>query len=129
MEYIYCFANASLTIRLIEYLNNKMLPYLDSISVIHLLDSWIIKLKMKTPFTSQQDGDFRAYLNEIGIAYNPNIIVKMALYSLEQGLSPVEVMHCFQIVVVSHGYPQREEIDCFRQKVIEGLGYCPKNLT
>ncbi|WP_166482622.1 hypothetical protein [Scytonema sp. UIC 10036] len=44
----------------------------------------------------------------------------MALESLEVGNSPVNVMHRYQVAVVSHGSPQREDIEAFREQLSMG---------
>lgn len=129
MEYLYYLANASLTLRLVEYLHGKPQMPVAFVTVIHLLDGWVVKVKMNSPLNSQHSEDFRAFLNELGIPYEPPVCVNMALASLEAGQSPVNVMRRYQVVVVSHGSPQRKEIEAFRQQFIRGLGYCPETLA
>ncbi len=129
MEYIHYLANASLTLRIVEYLHRSSDLPVAFMTVIHQIDGWVIRIKMKQPLSPQQDGDFQAFLNELGIPYEPAIRVRMALWGLEIGLSPVEVMHRYQVAVVSHGSPDREEIEEFRQQFVSGLGYCPETLA
>jgi len=129
MEYIYYLANASLTLRIVEYLHGKPQMPVGFVTVIHQIDGWVVKVKMNSPLSSQQDGDFRAFLNELGISYEPPMRVNMALWSLEAGQSPIEVMRRYQVAVVSHGSPEREEIEAFRQQFVRGLGYCPETLA
>lgn len=129
MEYLYYLANASLTLRIIEYLHGRpQLPF-GFVTVIHQIDGWVVKVKMKSPLNTQQDGDFRAFLNELGIPYEASIRVRMALWSLEAGQSPIDVMRRYQVAIVSHGNPEREEIETFRQQFVRGLGYCPETLA
>lgn len=129
MEYLYFLANASLTQRIVEYLRrNRQLPF-HSVTVLHQIDGWVIKIKMRNTLDPQQHGDFRAYLNELGIPYQPEVRVKMALWSLDAGQSPIEVMRRYQVAVVSHGRPDREEIEAFRKQFVNGLGYCPETLA
>ena len=129
MEYLYYLANASLTLRIIEYLHGRpQLPF-GFVTVIHQIDGWVVKVKMKSPLNTQQDGDFRAFLNELGIPYEAPIRLRMALWSLEAGQSPVDVMRRYQVAIVSHGNPEREEIETFRQQFVRGLGYCPETLA
>lgn len=129
MEYLYFLANASLTQRIVEYLHrNRQIP-LHSLTVLHQIDGWVVKIKMKNTLDIQQHGDFRAFLNELGIAYQPEVRVKMALWSLDAGQSPIEVMRRYQVAVVSHGRPDREEIESFRRQFVNGLGYCPETLA
>jgi hypothetical protein len=55
--------------------------------------------------------------------------VQMALWSLESGQATVDVMRRYQVAIVSHGSPEREEIEAFRQQFVRGLGYCPETLA
>ena len=129
MEYIYYLANASLTLRIVEYLHSTPQIPVAFVTVIHQIDGWIVKVKINSPINSQLDGDFRAFLNELGISYEPPMRVNMALWSLEAGQSPIDVMRRYQVAIVSHGSPQREEIEAFRQQFVRGLGYCPETLA
>jgi len=129
MDYLYYLANASLTLRAIEHLRHETKLPVAFISVIHQIGGWVIRVKMKTPLPAQQDGDLRAFLSELGIPYQATAFVKMALWSLETGQSPLDVMRRHQIAVVSHGSPSRTEIEIFRQEFIAGLGYCPETLV
>ena len=129
MEYLYYLANASLTLRVVEYLH--VMPWLPVrfMTVIHQIDGWVVKIKLHRPLDPQEDGDLRAFLNELGIPYEPEIRVRMALWGLETGQSPVEVMRRYQVAVVSHGSPDRREIEEFRKQFVQGLGYCPETLA
>ena len=129
MEYLYYLANASLTLRIIEYLHGRPQMPVAFVTVIHQIDGWMVKVKMNSPLNSQQAGDFQAFLNELGISYEPPMRVNMALWSLEAGQSPIDVMRRYQVAVVSHGSPEREEIEAFRQQFVRGLGYCPETLA
>ena len=129
MEYLYYLANASLTLRIIEYLHGRPQMPVAFVTVIHQIDGWVVKVKMNSPLNSQQSGDFQAFLNELGISYEPPMRVNMALWSLEAGQSPIDVMRRYQVAVVSHGSPEREEIEAFRQQFVRGLGYCPETLA
>ena len=84
---------------------------------------------MEHQLSSEQHGDFLAYMNELGIPYPSNIRVQMALWSLETGQSPVDVMRRYQVAIVSHGHPDLEEIEAFRKQFVNGLGYCPETLA
>ncbi|MEM8637522.1 MAG: hypothetical protein AAGG51_01705 [Cyanobacteria bacterium P01_G01_bin.54] len=129
MYYLYFFANASLTLRLTEYL--LQMPHLDVtfVSVIHQIDGWIVRIKLNNTITPEQHGDLVAYLSELGVAYTPDIHVQMALWSLETGQSPVGVMRRYQVAVVSHGIPDKADIEAFRHQFMRGLGYCPETLA
>ena len=129
MDYLYYLGNTSLTLRVVEHLHrNEDLP-VQFMSVIHQINGWVLRIKMFRSTTPQQDGDFRAFLNELGIPYKANSHVKMALWGLETGQLPVDVMHRYQVAVVSHGRPDRTEIEAFCQQFIQGLGYCPETLA
>ena len=55
-------------------------------------------------------------------------VVYIALVRLEAGESPIDVMLRYQVVVVSHGSPDKSEIEAFRHQFTKGLGYCPETL-
>ncbi|MEB3292967.1 MAG: hypothetical protein VKJ24_07390 [Synechococcales bacterium] len=129
MDYLYYLANASLTLRVVEFLHSSKLLPSHFMTVIHQIDGWVVRVKFHEVLNPQQDGDFRAFLSELGIPYEPNIRVRMALWGLETGQSPVEVMQRYQIAVVSHGQPDRREIEAFRGQFVQGLGYCPETLA
>lgn len=127
-EYLYSFANASLTIRVIEYLRQTEFP-IDSVAVINLVDRWLVKVKMKYPLSVKATKNIRAVFGELGIAHQPSIRLSMALQKLEAGESPTKVMNRYQIVVVAHGEPDKQEIEIFRRQIVERLGYCPQHLA
>lgn len=92
MEYLYYLANTSLTLRVIDFLSsNHSLP-VQFITVIHQIDGWIIKIKMRQYLTPQEHGDFRAFMHELGVPYEPDMRILMALWGLETGQSPLSVM-------------------------------------
>ncbi|MEO0490821.1 MAG: hypothetical protein AAF215_06640 [Cyanobacteria bacterium P01_A01_bin.123] len=129
MEYLYYLANASLTIRVVERLHSALKLPLDFMTVIHQIDGWVVKVRL-SDFVREEDGeDFRAFCDELGIPYEPGIRVRMALWGLETGQAPVDVMRRYQVAVVSHGCPDRDEIEAFRDQFVTGLGYCPETLA
>jgi membrane-bound lytic murein transglycosylase B len=129
MDYLYYLGNASLTLRVVEHLHTNNNLSAQFISVIHQINGWVVRVKMAHHLTQQQAGDFRAFMNELGVPYQASVPLKMALWGLETGQSPVDVMHRYQIAVVSHGNPERTEIEEFRKQFIQGLGYCPETLA
>ena len=129
MEYLYYLGNASLTLRIVQYLHSRPQLPVSFVSIIHQIDGWIVRIKFREPVSDQQNGDFRALLNELGISYQPAMRVQMALWSLESGQATVDVMRRYQVAIVSHGSPEREEIEAFRQQFVRGLGYCPETLA
>lgn len=128
MDYLYYLANASLTLRVVEFLHSGQLP-VRFMTVIHQIDGWIIRVKMDRYLEPHQHSDFQAFMTELGIPCEPGIRVQMALWGLETGQLPVEVMHRYQVAVVSHGTPEREDIEEFRKQFVQGLGYCPETLA
>ncbi len=129
MEYLYYLANASLTLRIVEYLHLKPLLPVGLVTVIHQIDGWIVKVRFPQPLIPLHHGNFRAFMNELGIAYQPEMRLKMVFWSLETGLSLVEVMRRYQVAIVAHGEPDIKEIEAFRQQFTRGLGYCPETLA
>jgi len=129
MYYLYFLANASLTLRIAERLRQVDNLSVAFITVIHQIDGWIVKVKLNDPITPQQHGDFLAYMNELGIPYEPEMRIQMALWSLETGQSPIDVMRRYQVAIVSHGMPDKDEIEAFRCQFTRGLGYCPETLA
>ncbi len=128
-EYLYSFANASLTLRVIEYLRNQNKISVDSVVVVNLIDRWLIKIKLKQDIDWQLAQDFQAFLNEMGVVYQASPRLMMALLQLDQGVSPTEVMNRYKIVIVANGKPDQEEIEIFRQQLISKLGYCPQSMA
>lgn len=129
MEYLYYLANTSLTLRVTDFLSSRYNLPVQFITVIHQIDGWIIKIKMRQYLTPQEHGDFRAFMHELGIPYEPDMRIQMALWGLETGQSPLSVMRRYQVAVVSHGIPNREDIESFRTQFVKGLGYCPEALA
>ncbi|MFM6192749.1 MAG: hypothetical protein ACKPEN_19555 [Planktothrix sp.] len=129
MEYLYYLANTSLTLRVIDFLRSHQSLPVQFITVIHQIDGWIIKIKMRQYLTPQEHGDFRAFMHELGIPYEPDMRILMALWGLETGQSPLSVMRRYQVAVVSHGIPNREDVESFKTQFVRGLGYCPEALA
>ena len=129
MDELYYLANASLTLRVIKYLQTMNHLPVSMMTVIHQIKGWIIKVKFDCPLSPAQQGDFQAFMSELGIHYEPDIRLQMVFWSLDTGQSPVEVMRRYQVAVVSHGKPDVHEIEAFRQQFTQGLGYCPETLA
>ncbi|RMF26009.1 MAG: hypothetical protein D6756_04505 [Cyanobacteria bacterium J083] len=129
MDYLYFLANASLTLRVIEYLNKHSSLSVSSMTVIHQIDGWILRLKFPRALTPQQHGDLVAYMQELGIAYEPVARLQMVFWGLDNGQSPVEMMQKYKIAIISHGRPNAKEIEAFREQFTKGLGYCPETLA
>lgn len=129
MDYLYFLGNTSLTLRVVEYLCRFSYLPIQFVTVIHQIDGWVIKLKMREYVNPQQHGDLQAFMSELGVPYEPDIRLRMALWGLETGQSPVSVMRRYQVAVVAHGKPDRQEIEAFRTQFVRGLGYCPQTLV
>ena len=129
MDYFYFLANASLSLRTIEYLRSMKHTVNASLTVIHQIDGWIVKIRFPQPLSPELHGDFRAFMSELGIGYEPEMRLKMVFWSLETGQSSVEVMRRYQVAVVAHGIPDTKEIEAFREQFTQGLGYCPETLA
>ena len=129
MDYLYFLANASLSLRTIEYLCNMKHTKNASLTVIHQIDGWIVKIRFPQPIAPKLHGDFRAFMSELGIVYEPEMRLKMVFWSLETGQSLVEVMRRYQVAIVAHGTPNTKEIEAFREQFTQGLGYCPETLA
>lgn len=128
-EYLYSFANASLTLRVIEYLGNQTKILVDSVIVVNLIDRWLIKIKLQHALNYDLAEDFQAFLNEMGVVHQPSPRLMMALLQLEAGESPTAVMNRYKIVIVANGKPDQEEIEIFRQQLVSKLGYCPQSMA
>ena len=128
-EYIYSFSNTSCTIRAIAYLRNKYRADLDSVSVINLIDHWLVRLYIKSSVPDRLTKNLQAFLSEMGSISQASGKIREALASLDSGESPTEVMNRYQVVIVAHGKPETEEIEIFRDRVVDGLGYCPQNMA
>ena len=128
-EHIYSFANASLTLRAIEHLRNHCQSQLKSVTVINLIDRWLIKINLKDSVSIDYVKNLQAFLNELGITYKPSSNVSIALNELETGESPINVMNRYKVVIVAYGQPEKEEIEIFREQIVDKLGYCPQNMA
>ncbi len=129
MQYFYCFANASLTLRMIHYLFNQPGIHTTCVTVIYLVDCWVMRIQLEAPLEPKTCLDFKAFLSENGLPYQPSLHESRALAHLDAGRSLTEVMNRYHLVIVSHGIPQPEELEVFRRRFIDGLGYCPQNLV
>ena len=129
MDFVYFIANASLSLRIIEYLRTMKHGRAASITVVHQIDGWIVKVRYPHPLAHEDREDCRSFLNELGIPYKLDMRLQMVFWSLETGQSPVEVMRRYQVAIVSHGIPDTKDIEAFRQQFTRGLGYCPETLA
>jgi hypothetical protein len=128
-QYLYSLANFSLTLRIIEHLRNYCSSILQSVVVINQIDGWLISIKLKNYISVDSAKNLQAILNEMGVVYEPPSHIANALAKLEAGQSPVEIMNRYRVVIVAYGKPEKEEIEIFRQQIVERLGYCPQNMA
>jgi hypothetical protein len=128
MELFYCFENASLTQRILQYLLNRWRSHLEQTTVLFLNDRWGIRLKLDPILGSKHYQDCIAFLSENGVFYYAPPAIARALLDLDTGCSITEVMDRHKLVIVSHGIPQPQEIEHFRDHFVAGLGYCPQSL-
>lgn len=128
-EYIYSFPNASSTLRVVEHLRNRYQLSLDSVAVINLIDCWLVKICLKNSITIPAAKNLEAFVLEMGVPAQPSPKIIDALTSLERGESPTVVMNRYQVVIVAHGKPVTEEIEIFRDQIVDRLGYCPHNMA
>lgn len=133
MEYLYYFANTSLVVRLLSYLARQVAFPLASVTVIYLVDRWVIRIRLHTQLPVPRALDFEAFLRENGYAYELSAAaarpVRNALSGLDAGMSVTDVMHRHHVVVVSHGALQPTDVENFRTSFVDGLGYCPPSLV
>ena len=129
IEYIYSVPNASCTLRIVEHLSRKHQSSLNSVAVINLVDRWLIKISLKQSIAYQFNKNLQAFFSEMGTIYQPSSRVLKAIASLERGESPTAVMNRYQVVIVVYGKPETEEIEIFRDRIVDRLGYCPQNMV
>ncbi|MEO1126957.1 MAG: hypothetical protein AAFX95_23210 [Cyanobacteria bacterium J06639_16] len=137
MEFLYCFANASLTQRILFYLlttlrtNQRAIARspVDCATVIFLNDRWILRLKLDPALGREPYDDCWAVLNENGFPYSPSPIMTLVFNDLDAGCNPTSVMNRYHIAIVSHGMPNPEDVQCFQEQFVTGLGYRPPSLV
>ncbi|MEM6450400.1 MAG: hypothetical protein AAF703_08810 [Cyanobacteria bacterium P01_D01_bin.105] len=133
MQYLYYFANTSLVVRLLTYLSKQVIFPLKSVTVIYLVDRWVVRIQLQVPLPTHRALDFEAFLKENGYLYSLTTPiarpVREALAGLDAGLSVTAVMEKYHVVVVSHGALQLANVENFRSSFVEGLGYCPPSLV
>lgn len=129
MQYLYSFANVSLILRVINRLSQMSSLPLKSLTVIYLIDRWVLRLSLGRVLDVPAEGDLMAFLQENGFPHTASMAVRNTLQALEQGDLPTQVMNEYQVVVVSHGGPAPIELQEFCDRFVEGLGYYPPSLV
>ncbi len=125
MDYIYFFANANLTLRVIDYLDSTTHLSTSCTTVIHCLDGWVIRIKFDSHLTPQLERNFITFMRELGEELEPLIDLEVVFWSLEIGQSTIEVMRRHQVAIVSHGHSNRDDVQAFCDNCRSQLGYCP----
>ena len=128
MEFLYCFTNASLIQRVLTYLLRQLRSHVKYVTVIFLNDRWVLRVNIDPSLDEVRCKDCWAVLNENGFPYQPTLAITLALKDLDTGDEIISVMNRHQVVIVSHGTPNPNEICYFRDQFVEGLGYCPQSL-
>ncbi len=129
MQYLYSFANVSLILRVMDRLSHMGGLSIDSMTVIYLVDRWVMRLKLTRPLSIAREQDLIAFLKENGMPHEPSMQLVTTLHALDQGQTPTQVMNEYQVVVVSHGAPAPKELHEFCARFVEGLGYYPPSLV
>ncbi|MEL6232144.1 MAG: hypothetical protein AAFR24_19740 [Cyanobacteria bacterium J06627_3] len=129
MQYLYSFANVSLTLRVMDRLSQMEALPLKSLTIIYLVDRWVMHLSLRNSLDSAAEGDLIAFLHENGMPHTPSSRLLTTLKALSQGQTPTQVMNEHQVVVVSHGVPDPTELHEFCARFVEGLGYYPPSLV
>lgn len=129
MEFLYCFANVSLTQRVLDYLLRKLRSHINCVTVIFLNDRWVVRLKLDQDVDSRRGDDCWAFLSEHGIPYYPTQAIDLVFKALDAGCVPTHVMNRYHTAIVSHGVPNPEEVGGFQEQFVTGLGYCPPSLV
>lgn len=129
MQYLYSFANVSLILRVMDRLSQMSnLPF-ESLTVIYLVDRWVMRLRLRCCLSTATERDLIAFFKENGMPHTPSMQLRSCLQALDQGQTPTEVMRAHQVVVVSHGVPAPTELHEFCARFVEGLGYYPPSLV
>ncbi|MEM8612890.1 MAG: hypothetical protein AAGF93_12800 [Cyanobacteria bacterium P01_H01_bin.105] len=129
MQYLYSFANVSLILRVIDRLSKMIGLSLESLTVIYLVDRWVMRIKLRSALSAAAERDLIAFLMENGMIHYPSMHLSATLKALDQGKTPTQVMNEYQVVVVSHGVPDPMELHEFCARFVEGLGYYPPSLV
>lgn len=129
MQYTYCFANASLVLRLTTYLSEQTFIDFTSVTVLYLVDRWIVRIQLRHPISASLRGNFLSFLQETGYPFTLSARDTNVLAALEAGASVSTVMERYHIVIISHGALQPEKIEKFRTNFTSSLGYCPPSLV
>ncbi|NEQ52271.1 MAG: hypothetical protein F6K11_19380 [Leptolyngbya sp. SIO3F4] len=129
MQYLYSFANVSLILRVMDRLSQMSNLPLESLTVVYLIDRWVMRLSLRSPLGVPAERNLIAFFCENGLVHTPSLQLSNTLSALDKGYTPTEVMNQYQVVVVSHGVPNPTELHEFCDRFVEGLGYYPPSLV
>lgn len=129
MEFLYCFANASLTQRVLIYLTKKVGASVDCVTVFFLNDFWVIRLRLDEDIEDNCCENCLAFFDENGLIYRPPTSVLLALKDIDAGCDPTRVMKRRHVAIVSHGMPDPGDVRSFQAQFVAGLGYYPQSLV
>lgn len=129
MEYIYYLEKASLIFRVISYFETMTFLQSASLTVIHQINGWVIRIKTPLLLSSQEDANLKAFLLELGVQYHASVRLEIVFWSLDMGDSPVTIMRNYRVAIISHGKPNFDRIEIFRQEFSRGLGYQPETFA
>ncbi|WP_017296338.1 hypothetical protein [Geminocystis herdmanii] len=129
MEYVYFLPNASLTLRVVDYVENMAFLKGASLTILHQVNGWVVRIKTPYVLSPMDDTNVKAFLSELGTPFHVAVRLEMVFWSLDIGDSPIEVMRNYRVAIVSHGTPKSNAIESFRQEFIRGLGYRPETLA
>lgn len=129
MEYIYYLDKATLILRVISYFETMTFLQSASLTVIHQINGWVIRIKTPLVLSSSQDANLKAFLSELGVKYHLSVHLERVFWSLDMGDSPLTIMRNYRVAIVSHGKPNFDRIEIFRQEFSRGLGYQPETLA
>lgn len=129
MEFFYCFANVSLTLRVLSYLSKKWRSHLDCVTVIFLNDCWVLRIVFDSEMEPKDYQNCQAVLDENGLLYYLPLHLFLVFQGLDAGESATEVMNRYHVAIVSHGDLEPDEVRCFQNHFVAGLGYRPPSLV
>ena len=131
-EQVYFLGKARHVLSVIHYLNNLEQDQsltVDYLTILYKPSGWLISIKPTPQWSLESILDLQAFITELGILYTPDSQSQKAFHALANGYSLVEVMNRYHVAVIDHGLPRTEELEFFRNKVIDGMGYCPETLA
>ena len=129
MQYLYSFANVSLILRVMDRISQMTHLPLESLTVIYLVDRWVMRLNLDHALNTATEKNLIAFLMENGMPHKPSVQLLNTFRALDHGQTPTQAMNKYQVVVVSHGVPDPTELHEFCARFVEGLGYYPPSLV